>query len=398
MFTLVVDDFGVKYVGEEHARHSESALKEHYEVSTDWTGSLYCGINLDWNYHKRYVELHMSRYIPEVLHKYQHHVPKRAQHSPYPAPLKQYGAKIQMTHIDDTPPITKEDRTRIQQIVGSLLYYGRSVDNTLLTALSSISSAQSKGTQATYDATMQLLDYCHTHPDARVRFYASDMLLRIHSDASYLSEPEARSRAGGYFYLGNVNEDSTAQYLNGPIHIVATIIKHVMASAAEAELAALFINAKEGTVIRTTLQEMGHQQEATPIQTDNSTANKIANNTCKQQRSKAIDMRFYWIQDRIKQKQFKVFWRPGIENKADYYTKHHAPIHHQRMRPHYLSVQHESTQSRLSQSCREGVLKTGPRGAQGQTIIPPGTQGQTGKQAQPMTTVKGRLAHSLTAS
>ena len=263
------------------------------------------------------------------------------------------------------------------------------MDNTLLTALSTISSAQSKGTQATLNATNQLLDYCHTHPDARIRYYASDMLLRIHSDASYLSEPEARSRAGGYFYLGNATEDATAQYLNGPIHIVATIIKHVMASAAEAELGALYMNAKEGTVIRNTLKEMGHPQGPTPIQTDNSTANKITNNACKQQRSKAIDMRFYWLHDRIQQKQFNVFWRPGIENRADYYTKHHAPIHHQRMRPQYLSIQHEhQTKSWMSQSCREGVLKQ----------VPSRVQGQTCKPASPMTTVMKPLTQSLTAS
>ena len=57
---------------------------------------------------------------------------------------------------------------------------------------------------------------------------------------------------------------------------------------------------------------------------------------CKQQRSRAMDMRYYWLQDRVKQKQFKVHWKPGITNLADYPSKHHAPIHHQRMRPIYL--------------------------------------------------------------
>ena len=120
-----------------------------------------------------------------------------------------------------------------------------------------------------------------------------------------------------------------------------------MASAAEAELGALFINAKEGTMLRTTLEEMGHPQlDPTPIQTDNSTAYKIANGTCKQQRSKAMDMRFYWIRDRITQKQFRAYWKPGTDNYADYFTKHHAPTHHTRVRPKYLYVKGQSGNNR----------------------------------------------------
>ena len=49
-FTLVVDDFGVKYVGKEHADHLVNALKNKYQISNDWQGALYCGISLNWNY------------------------------------------------------------------------------------------------------------------------------------------------------------------------------------------------------------------------------------------------------------------------------------------------------------------------------------------------------------
>jgi hypothetical protein len=87
-----------------------------------------------------------------------------------------------------------------------------------------------------------------------------------------------------------------------------------MSSAAEAEVAGLFINAKEGEILRTTLQQMGFTQEATPIQTGNSTASGIANDTINQQRSWSIDMLFYWVRDRVKQGHFKVFWPPGKTN------------------------------------------------------------------------------------
>jgi hypothetical protein len=88
---------------------------------------------------------------------------------------------------------------------------------------------------------------------------------------------------------------------------------------------------------------MGYPQEATPIQTDNSTASGIANNTINQQRSLSIGMRFYWVRDRVKQGHFKVFWAPGTTNLADYFTKHHPPKHHQRFIGTYLHQTESNT-------------------------------------------------------
>jgi hypothetical protein len=113
-------------------------------------------------------------------------------------------------------------------------------------------------------------------------------------------------------------------------------MRNVMTSATEAELATLFHNARDGIPIRTALIEMGHPQAQTPIQTDNACATGIVNETVKQRRSKAIDMRFYWIRDRIKQGQYMVHWRKGADNLADYFTKHHSPAHHRHMRSQYL--------------------------------------------------------------
>jgi hypothetical protein len=79
------------------------------------------------------------------------------------------------------------------------------------------------------------------------------MILHIHSDATYLSENEAKSRAWGFFYMGN-NNKTDKKLTNGAILIISNILKHVMSSAAEAEIGAVFINAKEGAVPRTTLE------------------------------------------------------------------------------------------------------------------------------------------------
>jgi hypothetical protein len=129
------------------------------------------------------------------------------------------------------------------------------------------------------------------------------MVLAVHSDASYLNEEEARSRAGGHHFL---SEDvPLPRNKKGAIHNVAEIIKGVMSSAAEAELGAMYINARKAVEIRIILEEMGHKQPATPVQVDNSTAEGIVNKRVQPKRTKAMDMCFHWLRDRsISQKQF----------------------------------------------------------------------------------------------
>ena len=82
---------------------------------------------------------------------------------------------------------------------------------------------------------------------------------------------------------------------------------------------------------------MGQEQTGpTRITTDNSTADGFANQRTKIKRSTAMDMRFWWIPDRIEQGQLEVGWAPGEGNLADYHSKHHSPAHHIKMRPIYL--------------------------------------------------------------
>ena len=105
----------------------------------------------------------------------------------------------------------------MQQVVGSFLYYARAVDMTVLTALNAIASEQAAPTERTLERVHQFLDYMATHPDAVIRFRASDMILNVHSDTSYLSTGKARSRAGGYFFLGSLPTNKQPIRLNGNI-------------------------------------------------------------------------------------------------------------------------------------------------------------------------------------
>jgi len=97
-----------------------------------------------------------------------------------------------------------------------------------------------------------------------------------------------------------------------------------------------FLNAQTACPIFTALDEMGHSQLATPLQTDNNMACGIINDTIKQKCSKAIDMHFYWICNQACQGQFYIFWHPGNSNCTHYFSKHHPAKHHQTMQYTYL--------------------------------------------------------------
>ena len=139
------------------------------------------------------------------------------------------------------------------------------------------------------------------------------MVLNVHSDASYLSETRAQSRVGGYYLLGSNPKENEPIQLNGNVYTLSTILKFVVASAAEAELGALFHNAKEAKVLRLALQELGHPQPPTPIHCDNKTAVGIANKTIKKQRSTSMDMIYFLIADQVCRKIYDVKWHPGQE-------------------------------------------------------------------------------------
>ena len=127
------------------------------------------------------------------------------------------------------------------------------------------------------------------------------MRLKTHTDSSYLTEPQAKSRAASFHYLGN-NPGKPDPPQQAAVLAQTNVMKNVnmLALAAEAEIGTTFEGGQHVVVLQTLLAEMGHPQQGTPIQVDNSTAYAFANNTLKQHRSSTIDMRFYWVQDPLK--------------------------------------------------------------------------------------------------
>ena len=177
-----------------------------------------------------------------------------------------------------------------------------------------------------------MLDYLATYPSDGLTYRASDMILAAHSDAGFHNESKGRSRAGAHIFL---SEDDPTPAWNGPILSIAAIIKFVMSSAAEAEMGALYITAKELVPLRQTLIEMGWPQSRTPVQTDNSTAVGVVNKTIVPRKMKSMDLRFWWLRCRESQGQYRYYWDSGPKNWADYHTKHHPPIYHESERPRH---------------------------------------------------------------
>ncbi len=118
------------------------------------------------------------------------------------------------------------------------------------------------------------------------------MIFYLHSDPSYLSEPEGKNRAVGRFFLGSKKNE---HFQNGSILTLSKIIKHIMLSVSEAETAALFYNSKYATPLRVTLEEMGHPQPPTPVTTYNLAAQGLITKSMVPKAAKPYDMRFNYL-------------------------------------------------------------------------------------------------------
>jgi hypothetical protein len=144
-------------------------------------------MTLKWDYKNRTCGISMPGYVSNVLSKFQHDAPKHPQHTPSRYDTFVYGAKTQYATKDETSQLRDQQCLTIQKVTGSVLYYARAVDPTVLMPLNDIVTEQTKATEITQAGTNQLLDYLDTHPDATIRYHTSGMILHIHSDASSLS-------------------------------------------------------------------------------------------------------------------------------------------------------------------------------------------------------------------
>lgn len=328
-FSLVVDDFGVKYRNKADVEALIACLaKGEYKMSQDWTGSKYLGFEIAWNYDKHYVDLSLPGHIKDLVDKLNITNSFKYTAAPGVYTPPSYGNKGQFTKIDESRPLDAIELLYVQRIVGSLLYYSRAVDPTMLTAINKISTM--KPTLDALNATKHLLNYARSHDKCLLRFKASDMKLVTYSDGSYLGDSKSRSRQGGIHFMGYNNEPEST---NGAVECISSLIRVIVASAAECEYGALYENAVTAEGLRTTLEDLGYAQGSTTIYCDNTVAVGLANDEVKEKRTKAIDKDFHWVRCRVKQGHFTVQYKKGKDNLADIFTKLLSPTEHQRVVP-----------------------------------------------------------------
>ena len=240
-------------------------------------------------------------------------------------PLYSLEATKQVLLTDTTASLTPSQIKHIRQVVGTLLYYSQAVDPTLAVALSAIASRQSQCTEAVMDTCKQLHDYVTNHPNATIRYCASDMMLALDTDGLYLFEPGG-SRAAAYMYLTKRDEPDCH---DGSVLVLLAIIKHIMASASKPKLVALFYGFKEAIPLHTALKEMGHPQPGPTLVTmENSTSVRLTMQQMLPKASKAMDMHFQWLKCCHAQQLFCFFWAKCQLNHADYPSKCHPPAHY----------------------------------------------------------------------
>ena len=277
-------------------------LKTKYEVTTDWTGSLYCRLTLDWNYAGGCVDISMPGYVIQALKQFGHPNPKRPQLAPHKWIDPVYGStqQHQPTTESTTEPSDPKGITNVQSVNGTFIFYSQ-VDRCILVDLNEIGSEQSKSTIDTMEKANWLMDYLHTYPNSVIRFHASNIILKISSDAAYLMQPKACSRITVHYHLGWINDPDRA---NGPVNVLCQTLKNVVGPATEYETGGVYTGSRHVSSIITTLEEMGHKQPptGTTFETDNKCAHGILNSKILQKLSKSFDMRYWWMKDRIKQK------------------------------------------------------------------------------------------------
>ena len=353
-FTLITDDFLIRYSDKKQADKLYDTMCKKYPMTVDWSCKKYAGLDIlfDYSIHSRKVSISMNGYIENVLKRF-NIKPTHNTYSPEFFTPIHYGCKTaQLINLDDSSDkLNESEKTLVQQIAGTMLYYAIGIDATMRPAIDHIAMEQANPTKNTLEKCYRLLNYAATFPNATITYYPSDMIIIANGDASYNSESNARSRGAVITWCGKLNDTS---FHNGPIECISTLLPTIVASAAEAEYGTLFIAGKSLLPLRNTLHDLGYNQPPTILITDNEAAKNIANNTCKIRRSKSIDMRYHWIRDRIELKDFKIVWEPGDSSIADYMSKTQPVAVVLKMRKYY--VNYEKPKFPLTESRQKDFL------------------------------------------
>ena len=173
-FTLLVDNFGIKYTREEDVRHLIKIMRKKYSFKVDFNSKQYIGIHLDWDYDKRELKCSMKVYVEQALTELEHVLTNKCHFlAPSKGSIPNQWAKIQYATNDDSNPLDEKTIRYLQCVVGKFLCYARTINNTMLHAINDISSSVSNGTTTTMKAVQYFMDYATSNPDAKIIYRSS---------------------------------------------------------------------------------------------------------------------------------------------------------------------------------------------------------------------------------
>jgi hypothetical protein len=323
-FVLVVDDFAVSARDEAGKAHFLATLRDAgYVLDVDHAGSKFVGLTINYQRAEGVLEVSMPGYVDKLMARFAHRNIRPAD-SPVLYEPPQYGAKAQLVKPpDSSDPLTAAEYRELQEIIGGALWYARMVDLPTLPAVSMLATDLSANRASLNARADRLLGHLRKYPNNKIRYQASDMVYHAYSDVSYLSVSKSRSRAGGIGFFGWRDDP---QRLNGAVSVLCKVLDVIVSSACEGEYGAAYLVARNAVWIRAIATALGYPQPPTTIMVDNTCAIGLANDTLKTAKTKAIDVRFHWLRDRVRQDQFHIVWVPSGANLADFFTKA-LPVH-----------------------------------------------------------------------
>ena len=290
-----VDDFLILYdTRTNQLQDFARILKLKYPFKMNPTATSYLGYQINMYRHpsdsmQDYLDISMPNYAQNGLAKLKF-TPTRHPKSPSSYVQVIYSKHPQLEEEDKSPAASPSDKLYLQTAIGIFRYFAEAVAPLLIVPFSKISSQQASPTKNTMQQLERILNWISDHPNSAIRYHPSNMQLCIHSDASYLSEANSRSRAAGFFTCGRpyfTSADNPFK-INGAVHILSKTIKNVVRGAYEAEYASMFLNASDAISLRTALNDLNHFQGPTEIIYDNEVAGDIANRTVKQKNLKSL--------------------------------------------------------------------------------------------------------------
>ena len=322
---LVVDDCGLKVRCKEDALHLIEAIEKVWKVKVNWEGNKFLGLNIDWDYNTTSPTAKISNTtaIPDSQKRFYPNITLKGCETPSIYTHFNYKGHTDEAKAPEPTPVPEQTEF-VQQFAGTYSHLGRTVRYDLVPAVNNIAETQSAPNTQTMKDVDKLANYTARYPNAHLLFKATDMILKVHYDSSL--KPHARHKAGAVFYLSD--KDAAPEEIGNITEVISKKPTNEVASIAEGEYCTQFLAGQVAIHHRHILEAIGYPQPPTIIMCDNTCAIGIATDSIKQKRSKAIDMRFHWVQDRVRQGQFIISYIKSADNIADYFTKNLDPLKH----------------------------------------------------------------------